>query len=183
MRDSKAEILHFWFEEAEPRQWFQKNADFDAQIAERFLSVYKLARDGLCDSWRQDAEGSLALCIALDQFPRNMFRDSPEAFATDEKALLVAKNAVAKGFDQALPVQKRRFLYLPYEHSEDMADQKKSVEFFARIQAEDPVGYDYALRHFKVIEQFGRFPHRNKALGRENTPEEDEYLKQPGAGF
>ncbi len=183
MRDSKAEILHFWFEEVEPRQWFQKNDDFDDVIRQRFLSLYKLAVDGLCDSWKQDAEGCLAYCLVMDQFPRNMFRDSAEAFATDGKALLTAKYAVSRGFDQMLPVLRRRFLYLPYEHSEDLTDQKTSVALFTRTKDEDPTGYEYALRHLQVIERFGRFPHRNAALGRASTVEELHYLAQPDAGF
>ncbi len=176
MRDSKAEILHFWFDETEPRQWFQKNDSFDEAIAGRFMNIYRLARDGVCDAWRQDANGCLALCIVLDQFPRNMFRDSPEAFATDDKALLVAKHAVAKGYDLTLPVTRRRFVYMPYEHSENLPDQKKSVELFARLKDEDPLGYDYALRHCGLIERYGRFPQRNAVLGRESTPEELAYL-------
>lgn len=183
MRDTKAEILHFWFEETEPRQWFQKNDAFDQHVIERFLGCYKMAADGLCDGWRQDAEGCVALCIVLDQFPRNMFRGRPETFATDHKALLVAKHATANKFDEMVALEKRRFLYLPYEHSEDLQDQKRSVELFARIREGDPVGYEYALRHLQVIEQFGRFPHRNAILQRENTAEESAYLSQEGAGF
>lgn len=183
MRDIKQEILHFWFEETPPALWFQKNGAFDDQIRERFLSAYKLAADGLCDGWRDDAEGALALCIVLDQFPRNMFRGQPEAFATDAKALGVAKFAVARGFDQTLSVARRRFLYLPFEHSEDLADQNRAVSLFKSTQGEDPLGYDYAVRHHEVIRLYGRFPHRNAILGRKNTPEEDEYLAQPGAGF
>lgn len=183
MRDIKQEILHFWFEETPPALWFQKNGAFDDQIRERFLPAYKLAADGLCDGWRADAEGALALCIVLDQFPRNMFRGQPEAFATDAKALGVAKFAVARGFDQTLSVARRRFLYLPFEHSEDLADQNRAVSLFKSTQGEDPLGYDYAVRHHEVIRRYGRFPHRNAILGRKNTPEEDEYLAQPGAGF
>ncbi len=183
MRDSKAEILYFWFEETEPRQWFQHNDDFDSHIRARFLGIYKMARDGLCDAWQQNAEGCLALCILLDQFPRNMFRGSPEAFATDGKALLVAKHAIAKGFDQTLPVMQRRFLYLPYEHSEDLNDQRKCTGLFERIRDDDPTGHDYALRHLRLIERFGRFPHRNTILGRENTPEEHQFLANPDTGF
>lgn len=183
MKDSKQEIISFWFEEIDPSLWFQKNEQFDAQIRDRFAISYNMARDGLCNDWDRDADGCLALCILLDQFPRNMFRGRPEAFATDHKALLVAKHAVARGFDQILPVMKRRFVYLPYEHSENLPDQKKSVDLFGKIKKDDPIGYDYAVRHYDVIEKFGRFPHRNKILGRENTPEEDEYLAQPGAGF
>lgn len=183
MRDIKTEILYFWFEETQPQQWFQKNEDFDNLIRERFHSTYRLAVDGLCDLWRDDAQGCLALCIVLDQFPRNMFRGQPEAFAADPKALLVAKHAIARGFDQTLPATQRRFLYLPFEHSENLEDQKRCVELFHTLQAEDPLGYDYALRHQDVITRFGRFPHRNAVLGRKNTPQEDEYLAQPGAGF
>ena len=183
MRDTKQEVIHFWFEETEPQQWFQKNADFDEQIKERFFVTYEMARDKLCDSWKQDAEGCLALCILLDQFPRNMFRDTPQAFATDEHALLIAKYAVSKGFDQVLSTKMRRFIYLPYEHSESLEDQKKSVSFFEAMKNDDPLGHEYAIRHLQVIEKYGRFPHRNAILGRENTQEEQEYLAEPGAGF
>ena len=183
MRDIKQEILHFWFEEAKPAQWFQKSADFDTQIRERFLQTYRLAADGVCDLWRDDAQGCLALCVVLDQFPRNMFRGELQSFATDAKALLVAKQALARGFDQTLPPLQRRFLYLPFEHSEEGNDQSRAVALFQSMQEDDPLGYDYALRHQAVIERFGRFPHRNAILGRQNTSEEDEYLAQPDAGF
>lgn len=183
MRDTKHEIINFWFVETEPVQWFQKNETFDSQIRDRFHATWAMARDGLCDNWKGDAQGCLALAIVLDQFPRNMFRDTPEAFATDAQALLVSKYAIAKGFDQILLPEQRRFIYLPYEHSENLADQNKSVELFAKMKKDDPMGYEYALRHRDVIEKYGRFPHRNAILGRANSPEEQEYLAQPGAGF
>ncbi len=183
MRDTRQEILHFWFEETKPQQWFQKNDDFDQQIRDRFMMTYEMARDGVCDNWKQDADGCLALCIVLDQFPRNMFRNDAKAFATDEKALMVAKYAVSKGFDQLMVPLRRRFLYLPFEHSESIDDQKKSVDFFAKMKKDDPLGHDYALRHLEVIEKFGRFPHRNAVLQRENTADEEEYLARPGSGF
>lgn len=183
MRDVKQEILHFWFEETQPAQWFQKNDDFDTLIRERFLGIYRLAADGVCDLWRDEAEGCVALCVVLDQFPRNIFRGQAESFASDAKALLVARQALARGFDQTQPPARRRFLYLPFEHSEDMTDQQRAVALFQSMQADDPLGYDYALRHQEVIERFGRFPHRNAILGRKNTPEEDEYLAQAGSGF
>lgn len=183
MRDTKAEVLHFWFNEVQPQQWFQKNDDFDRQVRERFYGVYEMARDGLCDGWREEAAGCVAFCIVLDQFPRNMFRGSRDSFATDEAALLTAKYAVSRGFDVLVPAERRRFLYLPYEHSELLADQNKSVELFGRMKGDDPLGYDYALRHQDVIRRFGRFPHRNAILGRDNTPEEAAYLAQPGSGF
>ncbi len=183
MRDIKQEILHFWFEETPPALWFQKNQDFDQQIRERFLSAYKLAAEGLCDPWRDSAEGCLALCIVLDQFPRNMFRGQRQAFATDDRALNIARFALSRGFDQMLPFIRRRFLYLPFEHSEDLADQKRAVALFKAMAQQDRLSYDYALRHYDVIARYGRFPHRNAILGRENTPDEQEYLAQPGAGF
>jgi len=182
MRDTKHEVINFWFVETEPQLWFQKNETFDARIRDRFLLTYEMARDGLCNAWAQDAQGSLALCILLDQFPRNMFRDDPRAFATDDKALLFAKQAINKGFDQVLAPEQRRFVYMPFMHSEKLSEQKRSVELFKTMIEEEPLSYEYALKHLKVIEDFDRFPHRNKALGRETTPEEQVYLDQ-GGGF
>ena len=183
MRDTKQGIIHFWFEETAPAQWFQKNDEFDALIAGRFASTYRMVADGVCDLWQDEPEGCLALCIVLDQFPRNMFRGSAEAFATDAKALRVARHVLARGFDQVIAPERRRFLYLPFEHSENIVDQDRSVTLFGALRDSDPVAYDYALRHRDVIVRFGRFPHRNAILGRQNTPEENEYLAQPGAGF
>jgi uncharacterized protein (DUF924 family) len=182
MRDTKQEIIHFWFVETEPQLWFQKNDVFDARIRDRFFVTYEMARDGLCQSWSVDADGSLALCLVLDQFPRNLFRGLPQAYETDEPALLVSKRAVSKGFDQVLAPEKRRFLYMPFMHSEALSDQKRAVELFQAMRDVEPLSYEYALRHMKVIEQFGRFPHRNAALGRETTPEEQVYL-DAGGGF
>lgn len=182
MRDTKSEILSFWFEETQPKQWFQVNEDFDQEIRDRFLVSYDMAQQGMCDGWQRDSDGCLALCILLDQFPRNMFRGEARAFATDHQALLVAEYALKHNLDQVLSPIKRRFIYLPYEHSENLDHQKLSVDLFAGIRDDDPLGYDYAVRHKEVIEKFGRFPHRNKALGRSSTKEEIEYLEQ-GGGF
>lgn len=183
MKDLQKEILDFWFVETQPKQWFQVNADFDESIKARFEDAYNKAASGQYDDWQSDAYGALALCILLDQMPRNMFRDTPKAFATDKKALIVSKFAVSKGLDQVHSAQKRRFLYLPFEHSENLNDQRRAVELFEKIKDDDPLGYDYAVRHFEVIEKYGRFPHRNKILNRDNTAEEEEYLAQEGAGF
>lgn len=183
MRDTKQEINHFWFEETQPQQWFQKNEEFDNLIRERFLVTYEMAKENLCDSWQSEEEGALALVILLDQFPRNMFRGQKESFATDKKGLLVAKQAIHRGFDQLLEPVKRGFLYVPFQHSEDMRDQNRSVELMEAMKDENPAGYDYALRHRAVIERFGRFPHRNEVLGRETTPEEAAFLKEKPAGF
>lgn len=182
MRDSKQSVLDFWFNETEPRQWFEKNDTFDQIIRDRFGGVYDMAAKGLCASWQDSADGALALCIILDQFPRNMFRDDPQAFATDGQAVLISKQAIKKGLDQVLTPTKRRFIYLPFEHSENLQDQIRSVELFATMKYDDPLGYDYAVRHKDVIERFGRFPHRNAVLGRASTEEEKEYLAADG-GF
>ncbi len=182
MKDTKQDILSFWFEETSPSQWFQKSTEFDRKITDRFLADYNLGKDGVYDGWQEENKGCLALCILLDQFPRNMFRASAKAFQTDHKALLIAKHAVSKGYDKVLNATERRFIYLPYEHSEHINDQKTAVKLFEDIKQDDPQGYEYALRHLKVIEEFGRFPHRNDALGRESTDEEKKYLAQ-GGGF
>ena len=176
MKDTKAEVLDFWFIETAPAQWFHKNDVFDDMVRERFEAIYIMAKDGFCDGWMQDADGYLALCLILDQFPRNMYRHKAEAFATDAKALTVAKAAIAKGFDQILVPHKRRFLYMPFEHSENLDDQKRNVELFAAMKEDEPLGYEYALRHMRIIETYGRFPHRNAALGRANTQVENQYL-------
>lgn len=183
MHDIRGDVINFWFEETKPQQWFQVNEEFDALITERFTDAYEKAAAGIFDDWRNDSDGVLALCILLDQMPRNMFRGTPKAFATDNKALVMAKYAISKGLDQVLSVTKRRFVYLPFEHSENLNDQRRSVELFEKIKNDDPLGYEYAVKHLDVIEEYGRFPHRNKILGRENTPEEEAYLAQPGAGF
>jgi len=183
MKSAKDSILDFWFEQTQPAQWFQVSEEFDQAIKEQFEESYQLATDGVYDDWRNEADGALALVILMDQMPRNMFRDTPKAFATDGKALVVSKYAISKGLDQVLSAQKRRFIYLPFEHSENLNDQRRSVELFEAMKSDDPLGYEYAVKHYDVIEKYGRFPHRNKILGRDNSPEEEEYLAQPGAGF
>ncbi len=176
MRDTRQEIIHFWFEETEPRLWFQRSDEFDAIIKERFAMTYEMAKDGLCNGWNIDADGCLALCLLLDQFPRRMFRGKAAEFETDERALLVAKQAVSKGFDKILNPQKPFFLYLTFEHSERLSDHKKNLEFFKSMQDENPVAYFVAQQRYAVIEKYGRYPERNASLGRESTPEEKAYL-------
>lgn len=186
-------VLRFWFGAAgetsyqERRKfWFGKQPELDAAIREQFRSLYEQAASGELQDWSQSPEGCLALILLLDQFSRNMFRDSPQAFATDAQALALAQQAVAAGFDQALTPLQRIFLYLPFEHSERLADQTHSVELFERLYQRAPElsdVWDYAQRHQAVIEQFGRFPHRNAILGRDTTAEEAEFLQQPGSRF
>jgi uncharacterized protein (DUF924 family) len=183
MKDHQSDILQFWFEDTAPAAWFQVNADFDALLRDRFLSVYDMAKTGMFDGWASNADGALALIVLFDQFPRNMFRGTPDAFGTDEKALEIARSAIAAGFDQVHPPLRRRFLYLPFEHSENLDDQDLAVQYFGNMQYDDPLGYEYALRHRHVISRFGRFPHRNAILSRASTPEETEFLKTAGSSF
>ena len=187
------DVLDFWFgapgsgEFGRPRKcWFEKKPAFDEEIRRRFLSALEDAAAGRLDGWAAQPEGLLALIILLDQFPRNLFRNQPRSFATDSQALDLARQAVKQGFDERLMPVQRVFAYLPYEHSEDLAMQDRSVTLFAGL-AEGREGFgaylDYAEKHRAVIRRFGRFPHRNAILSRVSTPEEIEYLAQPGAGF
>lgn len=172
------DIVGFW-REAGPDAWFKKDAAFDTAIATRFLHTYAAAARGGLSAWENTIEGALALVIALDQFPRNMFRGSPRAFATDALAHAIAERAIAKGFDLATPVPPRLFFYLPGEHAEDLAAQEAAV---ARIAAMGDAEYTkYAIVHRDLVARFGRFPHRNVILGRASTPDEIAYLA--GDGF
>lgn len=179
---SAHDLLAFWFEAGKAR-WFSGDAGFDAEIRARFLTLQEEAASGRHDDWAASPLGAVALCILLDQFPRNLFRGTPRAFATDAKALAIAKAAVDQGFDTdpSMTDDHRLFLYLPFEHSEDLADQRRSVQLQAARIA-DPEYVDYARRHLAVIERFGRFPHRNAILGRASTPEEEAHLAEHG-GF
>lgn len=180
----KEDVLRFWFEEHGNDDWFKKSDDFDRRIRDRFLDVYESGANGELEAWRGTPLGCVALCLVLDQFPRNLFRDDPRAYATDAMARAVTRHALDHGFDvdDGLDGRHRLFLYLPLEHSEDIDDQRRCVEL-VRDRIGDQEYVDFAERHLKVIERFGRFPHRNAVLGRPNTAEEDEYLRQPGAGF
>ena len=178
------DVLRFWFEDHGRKDWFTKSDEFDTKIRDRFLEIYNLAATGGLDAWRDSANGCLALCLVLDQFPRNLFRDDPRAFATDAMARALTRHALERGFDRdpSFDGTRRMFLYLPLEHSENIDDQRHCVEL-VRERIGDDEFVDYAERHLRVIERFGRFPHRNAVLDRDCTDEEDEYLKQPDAGF
>jgi uncharacterized protein (DUF924 family) len=188
-----ADILDFWFGRpgdagyGQPRgEWFRKDAGFDAEIRSRFLPAVEAALAGELTAWADDRQGILALLILLDQFPRNLFRGEARAFAGDQQARRLAETTLAKGWDQNLSAVEKLFVYLPFEHSESLADQERSVALFSALAAGHPgcEGFlDYAHRHHEVIARFGRFPHRNAALGRPSTPEETSYLAQPGSGF
>jgi uncharacterized protein (DUF924 family) len=189
------EILDFWFgqpgtEEAayahRRKFWFIKSSHVDQTICDRFLTVYEQAAAGDYDLWEASPQGTLALIIVLDQFPRNMFRQKPRAFATDSKALAIAKKAIAKGFDQILEPIQRLFIYLPFEHSEHLSDQEESVKLvqaLCAVSSEFGDCLDYAIRHRDVIARFGRFPHRNAILNRSTTSEEALFLQERGSSF
>lgn len=171
-----AEILKFW-SEAGPAKWYAKDAAFDAEIRTRFAATHEAAKAGERDGWAQTPEGALALVIALDQFPRNLFRDDARAFAADPKALAIANAAIAAGFDARIEPPMQQFFYLPLMHSEVLADQERCVDLFAGGAEENR---KYAIIHRDVIARFGRFPHRNAVLGRDTTPEEQAFLDQGG---
>lgn len=187
---SHTDVLHFWFADGPDTwrdAWFKPDAAFDAAIAATFAPTLDDAASGRLDAWGASAPGALALSIVLDQFPRNLFRGTARAFATDAAALLVARQAVARRHDLALAPMQRAFLYLPFEHSEAMADQDLCVALFEGLR-DDPRlsapngAIDYAWRHRAVIKQYGRYPHRNAALGRESKAAEIAWLAA-GGGF
>lgn len=175
------DVLTFWFETLDRKGWFTKSAETDALIRDRFLGTYErvIATDDA--ALLSDARIALAAIIVVDQFPRNMFRGDPQSFASDAKALRLAKSAVSAGFDAGLTVDERAFLYLPFEHSEAVDDQDRAVGLMSALGDEEYTRY--AEAHRDVIRRFGRFPHRNAILGRVSTPEEEAYLAQPGSGF
>jgi uncharacterized protein (DUF924 family) len=175
---ASSDIIKFWLD-AGPELWFKRDTAFDDEIRRRFLGPHETAAAGELSSWEQNANGALALLILLDQFPRNMFRGQARAFATDPLARAIAASALVRGFDALVPPAARRFFYLPFEHSEDLADQKRSLALYKALgDAED---LKWAELHADIIRRFGRFPHRNAIFGRATTPEEQAFLD--GGGF
>jgi uncharacterized protein (DUF924 family) len=185
------DILEFWFAPAAQALWFEKDVAFDDAIRRRFAAAVQAAQMGQLDSWQESPDATLALLLLIDQFARNIHRGAAKAFLGDERARAIADRALARGFDQRLPFHRQRFFYLPFEHSENLADQHRAIELFTRAleQAapEDREAaieqLEYAHRHRVVIERFGRFPHRNEALGRPSTADEIAFLKEPGSSF
>ena len=178
-------VLDFWFEENADK-WFIKDDSFDKAVQSEFEPLYNEFKDLPHRELTSSPKEALAMIITLDQFPRNMYRGTPEAFAADKMALCIAKESIQKGYDKKLNPVERVFMYLPFEHSEDIEDQKDAVKFFTVLFEENPTFaevLDYAIQHLNIIKRFGRFPHRNKILGRESTPEEVEFLKEEGSSF
>lgn len=197
---SPDDILEFWFgthagdtatTQAQKKLWWAKDAVVDAGIRERYGALVAAATAGAHREWAREPRGRLALILLFDQFPRNIYRDTPQAFAHDALALRLALDGIATGADRQLRAIERVFLYLPLEHAESVAMQQRSVALFTALAASVPEGdrpvfagyLDHALRHRDVVRRFGRFPHRNHILGRTSTPEEIEFLKQPGSSF
>ena len=176
-----ADVINFWFHEIDQAQHWKKDQGFDQLITDRFGKLHHQA--ALCElfDWRTSAKGRLAEIIVLDQFSRNMYRDTPLSFAYDPQALTLAQEAVALKVDVELNSLERSFLYMPYMHSESLKVHEVAVELFTRNGIENNL--DFEIRHKKIIEQFGRYPHRNAILGRNSTPEEIEFLKQPDSSF
>lgn len=188
------DILVFWFGqpgmdeqyyEAQRQLWFAADPKIDQEICTRFLSDYRQAVDGALAHWRAAPRTALALILLFDQFPRNMFRGDPRAFATDPLARQVTAQLLQAKHDTGMPPAERMFMYMPFMHSENLAEQRQSVALFEQLGRDHP-SFDssaYALGHLEIVERFGRFPHRNAILGRVSTPEEREFLEQPGSSF
>lgn len=181
MLDKSKEIIKFWFEELTPEQWFNSSEELDSKIYERFGMIHDAAVKGELDFWRVTPEGSLAEVIVLDQFSRNIYRGKPAAFENDLAVLILAQEAIRKGFHTRLETFKRRFLYMPYMHSESLLIHKKAMRLFNEPGMEN--AFEYEIKHKQIIERFGRYPHRNEILGRKSTPEEIEFLSQPSSSF
>ena len=181
-RDQAGEVLAFWFSETQPRQWFAKDAAFDALVRDRFLGLTRQALAGEFDAWDAEPTGGLTLVLLFDQFPRQIWRDTAMAFAGDPQALALSLRAVEQGWLEAEPEQARRqFWLMPQMHAEDLAVQEAALPLFERFC--DPRTADFARRHRDVIARFGRFPHRNAILGRVSSAEELAFLQTPGSRF
>jgi uncharacterized protein (DUF924 family) len=177
-----ADVLRFWFEEASPHQWFAKDPAFDALVRDRFLGLTRAAIAGELSPWGEDPERGLALVLLLDQFPRQIWRDTARAFAGDAQALALSRKGVANGWVAAeREAERRQFWLMPQMHSEELAVQEAALPLFERFTDQRTV--DFARRHRDIIARFGRFPHRNAVLGRTSTAEELAFLQSPGSGF
>lgn len=175
------EVLNFWFKELSPKDWWVKDESLDKKIRDRFFGVHKKAITGELFSWRQTAEGRLAEIIILDQFSRNIYRGDPKSFLYDPTALVLAQECVSLKKDQELSLEMRKFIYMPYMHSESVIIHEEAIELFSQKGLEDSLGFEHA--HFDIIKKFGRYPHRNEILKRESTKEEIEFLKGPNSSF
>lgn len=178
---SACEVIKFWFEDIEPKQRFMKDLEFDGLIRDRFGEIHARANKGLLYTWREHPLDALAEIIVLDQFSRNIYRDTAAAFASDTLALVLAQEAVRRKLDEELNATQKAFLYMPFMHSESAEIHEIALYLFDQEGLED--NYNFEVRHKEIIDRFGRYPHRNAILGRESTAEEIEFLTQPGSSF
>jgi len=174
------EIINFWFTELTPEQYFMRSDAVDERI-NSFSKVHTAVKNGETEHWRESAQGALAEIIVLDQFSRNLFREDAQSFACDEQAFKLAQEAIIKGYDMELSPEQRKFMYMPYMHSESKQVHEKAVILFTALGNQDTLKYEYD--HKDIIDQFGRYPHRNQVLGRVNTPEEEKYLAENSRSF
>jgi uncharacterized protein (DUF924 family) len=174
-------VIDFWFRETEPPRWFAKDPAFDRLIRARFQALHASAARGELWAWRASPEGRLAEILVLDQFSRNIYRDSPPAFAQDATALVLAQEAISAGADRDFDPPRKAFLYMPFMHSESPLIHERAVELFSAPGLESNLAYE--LRHRAIIQRFGRYPHRNAILGRASTTEEQAFLAEPGSSF
>jgi uncharacterized protein (DUF924 family) len=181
MNISQDKVLDFWFKELTPAQWFSVSDELDLKIKTEFSSLLEESIKGDMKDWRQSAQGSLAEIILLDQFSRNIYRETPKAFSQDELALEISAKAITKGFDKELSPTKKSFLYMPFMHSELIEDHVTAVKLFSQPGLENNL--DFEIKHKVIIERFGRYPHRNDILGRESSKEEIDFLKEPNSSF
>ena len=175
------DVLKFWFEDSGPSKWFTKSREFDNQITERFLAVHTKANQCELFEWRKMARGRLAEIIVLDQFSRNIYRDHPQSFSSDNLALALAQEAIVVGADDDLTQTEKSFLYMPFMHSESLKIHEVAVQLYEQNGLQNNL--DFEIKHKNIIERFGRYPHRNAILGRESTEAELAFLNQPGSSF
>ena len=178
---SATTVIQFWFEDIEPRQQFTKDLEFDESIRTKFGETYQLATQGLLYAWREHPLDALAEILVLDQFSRNMFRNTPKAFEADTVALVLAQEAIRKKFDKELNNSKKAFFYMPFMHSESKEIHDIALFLFDQPGLED--SFNFEIKHKAIIDRFGRYPHRNEILGRESTADELKFLSQPGSSF
>lgn len=175
------EVLDFWFNDIEPKPWFEKNIDFDNTIKDRFGALHRQAVQGELSAWRHSSKGALAEIILLDQFSRNIYRDQPESFAADPMALALAQVAIANGFDVELSPTERSFLYMPFMHSESAVIHEEAVKLFRDLGIANNL--DFEFKHKEIVDRFGRYPHRNAILGRKSSSDELAFLDEPNSSF
>ena len=175
------EVLNFWFDEISPEKWWLKDLTFDQEIKQRFINVHSAANIAELFTWRETPQGRLAEIIVLDQFSRNIYRDTPKSFASDSLALVLAQEAIALGIDMEVTENQRSFFYLPFMHSESMVIHQQALVLYEKLGNANSLAFE--IKHFEIIKKFGRYPHRNTILGRPSTTDEVNFLQQPNSSF